>query len=104
MSCNCDSIAINLLTLNGVVISHGHNDHIWGLSELLKLYSEAAYEGYDHTKPMVIAHPDAFLDRNVDSVAVGSMLSSDQLKKSFSLKFAKQPIWGHTENGVFRRN
>lgn len=90
---NATKMGINLLTLDSVIISHGHNDHTWGLSELVKLYSEAAYEGYDHTKPTVIAHPDAFLDRNVDGVDVGSMLSSDQLKKSFSLKFAKQPIW-----------
>ncbi|SMD04462.1 MBL fold metallo-hydrolase [Sporomusa malonica] len=90
---NAAKMGIKLLALDGVVISHGHNDHTWGLGELVKLYSEAAYEGYGCTKPAIIAHPDAFLDRNVDGLDVGSMLSSDQLKKSFSLKLGKEPIW-----------
>ena len=95
---------INLITLDGVVISHGHNDHTWGLSELVKRYSEATYEGYGCTKPTIIAHPDAFLDRNVDGLDVGSMLSSNQLEKSFSLKLGKEPIWLTRESCVFRRN
>jgi 7,8-dihydropterin-6-yl-methyl-4-(beta-D-ribofuranosyl)aminobenzene 5'-phosphate synthase len=86
-------MAIDLLALDGVVISHGHNDHTWGLGELVKLYSEAANEGAGLKKPVLIAHPDAFLDRNVDGLDVGSMLSSNQLQKSFSLKFGKEPIW-----------
>jgi 7,8-dihydropterin-6-yl-methyl-4-(beta-D-ribofuranosyl)aminobenzene 5'-phosphate synthase len=39
---NATKMGINLLGLDGIVISHGHNDHTWGLGELVKLYSEAA--------------------------------------------------------------
>jgi 7,8-dihydropterin-6-yl-methyl-4-(beta-D-ribofuranosyl)aminobenzene 5'-phosphate synthase len=90
---NATKMGINLLALDGVVISHGHNDHTWGLGELVKLYSEAGYDRYGSTKPVIIAHPDAFLDRNVDGLDVGSMLSSKQLIKTFSLKLGKEPIW-----------
>lgn len=90
---NAMKMGINLLALDAIVISHGHNDHTWGLGELVKLYAEAAYEGYEHTKPTVIAHPDAFLDRNVAGVDVGAMLSGNQLKKAFSVKLSKDAVW-----------
>jgi 7,8-dihydropterin-6-yl-methyl-4-(beta-D-ribofuranosyl)aminobenzene 5'-phosphate synthase len=90
---NAIKMGIDLLTLDGVVISHGHNDHTWGLNELVKLYSEAVSEGYRCKKPTVIAHPDAFLEKNVDGLDVGPMFSSNQLKKSFSLKLGKQSLW-----------
>jgi len=90
---NAMKMGINLLTLDAVVISHGHNDHTWGLGELVKLYAEAAAEGYKHTKPTVIAHPDAFLDRNVAGVDVGAMLSVNQLEKAFPVKLSKAPLW-----------
>ena len=90
---NATKLGINLLDLDAIVISHGHNDHTGGLGELVKLYSEAIYEGYSRKNPAVIAHPDAFLDKNVDGLDVGSMFSINQLKKSFPLKISKDPIW-----------
>jgi 7,8-dihydropterin-6-yl-methyl-4-(beta-D-ribofuranosyl)aminobenzene 5'-phosphate synthase len=90
---NATKLCINLLQLDAVIISHGHNDHTWGLGELVKLYSEAIYEGYECKKPAVIAHPDAFLDKNVDGLDVGSMLSVNQLKKIFSVSLEKEPVW-----------
>lgn len=90
---NAIKMGINLLELDAVVISHGHNDHTWGLGELVKLYSEAACEGHECKKPMVIAHPDAFLDKNIDGLDIGSMMSVNQLKKSFLLKLSKEPVW-----------
>jgi len=90
---NAAKMGINLLALDGIVISHGHNDHTWGLGELVKLYSQATYEGYACKKPALIAHSDAFLERKIDGLDVGSMLSSNQLQKSFSLKLGKEPLW-----------
>lgn len=90
---NAAKMNINLLALDAVIISHGHNDHTWGLGGLVKLYSEAKSEGYGCKKPAVIAHPDAFFDKNVDGIDVGSMLSVHQLKKLFSVNLAKEPLW-----------
>ena len=90
---NATKMGINLLALDAVAISHGHNDHTGGLGVLVKLYSEAKAEGYEFKIPKVIAHPDAFLDKNQDGLDIGSMLSSNQLKKSFSLRLGKEPIW-----------
>ncbi|MBP2636145.1 MAG: beta-lactamase domain protein [Firmicutes bacterium] len=90
---NATKMSINLLDVDTVVLSHGHNDHTWGLGELVKLHSQAQAEGYHHKTPALIAHPDAFLDRNIDGLAIGTMLSSNQLSKTFSLKISKEPVW-----------
>ena len=90
---NATKMGIKLSVLDGVVISHGHNDHTWGLGELVKLYSEATAERYECKRPMIIAHPDAFKDKNADGLDIGSMLSSEQLVKTFSLQLTKEPIW-----------
>lgn len=39
---NADKAKINLLNLDYVVISHGHNDHTTGLKPILSLYSKNA--------------------------------------------------------------
>lgn len=90
---NATKMGINLLDVDGVVLSHGHNDHTWGLAELVKLYSEAQAEGSRSKTPALIAHPEAFLDRNIDGLAIGTMISSEQLRKTFSLKLSKEPVW-----------
>ena len=90
---NAARMGIDLLAVDAIVLSHGHNDHTWGLCELVKRYSEAIAEGYAHNKATIIAHPDAFLDKKVDGLDVGSMFSANQLQKSFSLKLSKGPMW-----------
>ena len=97
---NAAKMGIDLLAVDTIVLSHGHNDHTWGLCELVKRYSEATAEGYEHKKTSIIAHPDAFLDKNVAGLDVGSMFSANQLQKSFSLKLSKEPLW-LTEKLVF---
>lgn len=97
---NAAKMGIDLLAVDTIVLSHGHNDHTWGLCELVKRYSEALAEGYEHKKTSIVAHPDAFLDKNVAGLDVGSMFSANQLQKSFSLKLSKEPLW-LTEKLVF---
>jgi len=97
---NAAKMGIDLLAVDAIIFSHGHNDHTWGLCDWVKRYSEAMAEGYADKKTPIIAHPDAFLDKNVDGLDVGSMFSVNQLQKSFSLKLSKGPMW-LTEKLVF---
>jgi len=90
---NAAKMGFSLLDLDAIVISHGHNDHTGGLGDLVKLYTEAAYEGYVRKIPTVIAHPDAFCDKSENGIDIGAMLAINQLGKSFSLKFSKEPIY-----------
>jgi 7,8-dihydropterin-6-yl-methyl-4-(beta-D-ribofuranosyl)aminobenzene 5'-phosphate synthase len=88
---NAVKMNVNLLQLEAVVLSHGHNDHTWGLGELVKFYSEAAGHSVEH--PALVAHPDAFLDKKDQGLDIGSMLSLSQLKKSFVVQLSKNPLW-----------
>jgi 7,8-dihydropterin-6-yl-methyl-4-(beta-D-ribofuranosyl)aminobenzene 5'-phosphate synthase len=90
---NASKMGVNLLELDAIIISHGHNDHTWGLGELFRIYSEATYEGQDCKRPLLLSHPDAFLDKKVDGLSVGTMLSANQLKNVFSLQLSKEPVW-----------
>lgn len=90
---NANRMGINLLMLDAIIISHGHNDHTWGLTELIQLYSEAVYQGYEHKTPFVLAHPSAFLPKIINGLDVGSMISSAQLERSFSLQLSEEPVW-----------
>ncbi len=90
---NANKMGINLLQLDGIVISHGHNDHTGGLTELVKLYSEGTYEGRELTKPLLLAHPDTFLNKEIDGFDVGSIISKDKMNKYFTLQLSKEPVW-----------
>lgn len=89
---NATKMDIDLLDLDAIVISHGHNDHTWGLGELVRLYTEAKFEGRNVKLPTLISHPDAFLEKRENGLLIGSMLSAGQLKNTFPLNFSKKPV------------
>ncbi|WP_094605567.1 hypothetical protein SPSIL_012840 [Sporomusa silvacetica DSM 10669] len=89
---NANKMGIDLLALDAIIISHGHNDHTWGLGELFRLYTEATFEGRRSKLPTIIAHPDAFLEKRVNGLPIGSMVSASQLKSVFSLNLSRKPV------------
>jgi 7,8-dihydropterin-6-yl-methyl-4-(beta-D-ribofuranosyl)aminobenzene 5'-phosphate synthase len=98
---NARKMGISLYDLDYVVLSHGHLDHTWGLSSLIKLFTEAVYEKISFNRPTIIAHPDAFISKSKhDLKEVGSILSEDKLERSFDLKLSQKPFW-ITEKLVF---
>jgi 7,8-dihydropterin-6-yl-methyl-4-(beta-D-ribofuranosyl)aminobenzene 5'-phosphate synthase len=90
---NAQKMNIDLRTLDYVVLSHGHQDHTWGLDPLVRLYSESRIEGIPHKKPTVVAHPLALLSKTYDDMEIGSLLSQDKLSKNFPVKLSKEPVW-----------
>lgn len=89
---NAYKMGTNLLDLDGIIISHGHNDHTGGLGELIRLYTEALFERHKLKLPTIIAHPDAFLAKRTEAVAIGSMLSVNQLNSIFQLDLSAKPV------------
>jgi 7,8-dihydropterin-6-yl-methyl-4-(beta-D-ribofuranosyl)aminobenzene 5'-phosphate synthase len=87
---NADKAKINLLNLDYVVISHGHNDHTTGLKPILNLYSKNAVFG----KPLLIAHENAFKGKFENEEGfIGCPVSEDELSKVFKLNLTRKPIW-----------
>ncbi|KQC13319.1 MAG: MBL fold metallo-hydrolase [Methanosaeta sp. SDB] len=91
---NAFKMGIDLLNLDFVVLSHGHLDHTWGLDPLTRLIIEAKIEGIDHKIPALVAHPDAFLSRNIGGLGeIGPLLSEEELSRHFKMVLSKDPFW-----------
>ncbi len=87
---NAALLGIDLTRLDYVVISHGHHDHIWGLPHLVADYLTHP----DLHRPIVVAHPEAFLPRVNDKGAeLGSLLGEADLGRRFSLRLTSEPLW-----------
>ncbi|WP_243669995.1 MBL fold metallo-hydrolase [Methanoculleus chikugoensis] len=100
---NAQKMGIDLLRVDDVVISHGHLDHTWGgLDALLRLHTEAIFEGRERVEPAFIAHPDAFLTRSCNGVGgeIGCHLSVEELFRHGNVLLTPASLW-LTENLVF---
>jgi 7,8-dihydropterin-6-yl-methyl-4-(beta-D-ribofuranosyl)aminobenzene 5'-phosphate synthase len=96
---NALKMNINLSKLDYVVLSHGHNDHSCGLSELLSYYSEELKQRL--SKPVLITHPATF-DKKVDEnmLDIGCSIPHQQLVDNFVIKHSNKPL-NITEKLIF---
>ncbi|MDD4160533.1 MAG: MBL fold metallo-hydrolase [Synergistaceae bacterium] len=53
---NAQVLGINLNDIDVAVLSHGHNDHTWGLNHLVQYFDRTMKSDM----PEMIAHPGAF--------------------------------------------
>ncbi len=97
---NALKLGLDLRRLDAVVLSHGHNDHTWGLGELVRLLAEAQGEGFQRKIPSLVAHEDSFLPKQEQGLDIGMMLSMEQLQNSFAVRKERTPLW-LTEKLVF---
>jgi 7,8-dihydropterin-6-yl-methyl-4-(beta-D-ribofuranosyl)aminobenzene 5'-phosphate synthase len=86
---NAQTLGIDLLSLDGIVLSHGHNDHSWGLQHLIQYYDRC---GRSPSRPLPIhAHPAAFRPKKVGTLSIGAMLSADGLPAWLALHASTGP-------------
>jgi 7,8-dihydropterin-6-yl-methyl-4-(beta-D-ribofuranosyl)aminobenzene 5'-phosphate synthase len=91
---NAGKMNIDLNKINSIVISHGHNDHTWGLFDLVKLYSEAKIEKIKYNTPDLIAHPLTFQGKySLEGEEIGSLITEEKLGKHFNIVLSKDPVW-----------
>lgn len=90
---NAQKLGIDLTTIDMLVLSHGHLDHTWGLSHLVRLFAEARSCGKMAHKPTLIAHPQIFASRSCQSdPEIGSLLKSEELENYFDLQLSQKSI------------
>ena len=88
---NAQKNNIDLLTLDYVVLSHGHLDHTWGLVPLIQLFTEALIEKHPVKIPKLIAHPTVLTSKKVEHLPeIGSLLTEEKLKRFFDLQFSQE--------------
>ena len=80
--------------LSHVVLSHGHFDHTWGLSELVRYFTEGTIEDQLENRPQVVAHPQCFDSKIVTDIgSIGSMFSRETLERFFPVIETREPFW-----------
>lgn len=85
---NAFSMNLPMHALDGVVISHGHNDHTRGL-----LYLHEWYEKLGRYGVPLLAHPAAFAPKRVGTLDIGSPMTAEALSGVFALRLEKKPLW-----------
>jgi len=78
---NAKALGITLMRLDGVIISHSHNDHTRGL-----------FRFFGGDRPRLYAHPAALHDVVSAGLSVGCPYGRDQLAREFELCLSKQPV------------
>jgi len=98
---NAINMGINLLDLDYIVLSHGHYDHTWGLSHYLAFYLSAIEQGQKVKQPIIITHPDTFLEKFEEGFGeIGCLISEVKLRKNFDVILTKEPF-NLTDNLMF---
>lgn len=94
---NALKMKLPLGEIDYLALSHGHNDHSWGMSHFVQWLSEQ--EGAK--TPTLVAHPLAFNSKRLEAVGeIGTLLGSEVLERRFSMLLSRQPVW-LTERCVF---
>ena len=89
---NASDMDIDVTKSDGIILSHGHNDHTGGLVPLIDILQE--------NKPKLICHPHALIPRNFDGLPIGIPIDKKTVQERFSLFETNEPYW-LTENLVF---
>jgi len=91
---NAESMGISLLNLDSIVLSHGHLDHTWGLTHLVRHLTEATLEGREHAVPQLIAHPACFYPRSKPPLAgTGILMSAERIGQHMPVRATTEPFW-----------
>lgn len=90
---NAQKLGISLSRLDGIILSHGHLDHTWGLISLIRHMTELRMEGQTCIRPDLIAHPQALTAIRFDQCPnIGSLLETGQLARHFELRLSSSPL------------
>lgn len=90
---NAHKMGIDLKECDYIVLSHGHQDHTWGLEPLIKYYMEENQEKGFNTFPQIIAHPLTLQEKYYGDLPIGINVLPDIIDRMFDLKISKEPYW-----------
>lgn len=89
---NARKMNIDASKTDFIVISHGHLDHTWGFTSLIRSYVEKDFEGESYEKPTIIGHPKVFMTISTEGCGqIGSMVSQEKLASHFKMELTKKP-------------
>ena len=90
---NAARLGIDLAAIDTVALSHGHNDHTWGLVPLMACLTEKAASGAPVRRPRLVAHPEALAPRQIaPGEPIGSLLGRETLEQCFAVTLSPDPV------------
>ncbi|EPY7159273.1 MBL fold metallo-hydrolase [Klebsiella quasipneumoniae] len=95
---NAQTLKIDLTSIDSIVLSHGHNDHTWGLNHLTQYYDRLNFT--PEKKINLICHPDALSPKYFDEKSIGINYRFDKNDLFFN-KVCSQKPYPLTENIIF---
>ena len=91
---NAWKMGIFLEDLDYICVSHGHADHTWGFDPLIRHYTEREQEKRPVSRPVILAHPDAFHSISGGGVSeLGALIPGEKLDRLFTLALSPEPRW-----------
>ncbi len=85
---NAQRMGDDLAEIERVIISHGHNDHTWGLTHLIQHFDTRKIT----LKPRFTAHPLIFESKRCEGLNIGMMLSQESVAAHFTVELSSQPL------------
>lgn len=90
---NADAMKVDLLSIDTIVLSHGHIDHTGGLLPLIRHYHETPDEHAPMTRRSIITHPATFRRKVAEGEGdVGCPVTRDQLAAIGDLHLSDRPL------------
>ncbi|MTC59224.1 MBL fold metallo-hydrolase [Providencia rustigianii] len=80
---NANILNIDLAYITDLVLSHGHNDHTWGINHLIQYLDRRNLESQQTKK--LICHPNALLPKNYKTKVIGANTPRNVLTAYFDL-------------------
>lgn len=85
---NAELMGIEVNSADMVVLSHGHNDHSWGLNHLVQHFDRTMKK----KMPEMIAHPGAFQRKRYGKLEIGMILREDVIEEYFKVSKHRSPF------------
>ena len=90
---NAARMGLDLLDVDLIVLSHAHLDHTWGLQHLIRLQTDARFEGRNVKRPALVAHPSVFFPRHVPELGeIGCLVTAEKAATFFDLRLSREPL------------
>ncbi|MCF7942190.1 MAG: MBL fold metallo-hydrolase [Spirochaetia bacterium] len=98
---NAQKMQIDLMSLDTLVLSHSHLDHTWGLTHLIKAFTEERFAGRMIGLPHLVTHPRTFVSTQESSIGeIGSIVPLKRLDPYFRPVLTRDPF-AITEHLIF---
>jgi len=91
---NAAKFGIDPTMADYLAISHGHIDHTGGLEPFLRRCMERRFEDRDARCPKMVAHPEAFVPKEIDGkLAIGMFVSREACATNMEIIESRAPYW-----------